>query len=316
MNETDELHIDPTDARALDFLIAAQFDPASIDRMPQELRVNARRLLGELAQIDSYPVAPPNDALVDATLARIAQEERRQAERMNISSQAQPSFRRRFGLPNILAVAAVLIVAAGVAIPVAGQVRQGQSQALCASGLRTLGGGLSAYSADNRGVMPMAAGIASFLSDSNSNNVAATDSGILDHARHLDMLSSKGYCDAKCTRCNGSRNLSYRIPLHRSQIHLSAMSRSPVAADANPVQTMLRKGIIPGSFDCSSVNHDQRGQNVLFTDGSVVWMVSPIAMQGPMNLSDNFWVIREKNGRESMNIRAHSGSPLEILLAN
>jgi len=311
MNQSEETNIDPVEAAALDFLIAAEFDPSAINRMPERLRPSARRILGELREINVYPVTPPSDALIDATLARIAQSERRQSQRMSFFNSQPSSMRRRMGIPNIVTLAAMLIIAAGVAVPLSNQVRQSQSQVMCANGLRTLGSGLSAYAADNRGIMPMTAGLGSFLSEPSSN-----DSDITDNARHLDMLSKNGYCDSKCTRCNGSRNLSYRIPLHKSQTNLSTMQRSPVAADSNPVQALVRRGIMPTSFDIVSQNHGQRGQNILFSDGSVVWMISAIRLGGPMGLPDNFWVIREKNGRESINVRARSGSALEILLAN
>ena len=310
MNKPEETNINPVEAEALDFLIAAEFDPTAIERMPEHLRANARRFLAELQTINSYPVEPPSDALIDATLARIAQEERRQSQRMSFSN-SQPSLRKRLGIPNIVAVAAMLIVAAGVAVPLTNQVRQSQSQLLCSNGLKTLGSGLSAYAADNRGVLPMTAGLGSFLTDSTSN-----ESGIIENAQHLDILAKNGYCDAKCTRCNGSRSLSYRIPMHHSQKNLSSMQRSPVAADANPVQAMVRRGVMPVNFSISSQNHAQRGQNVLFSDGSVIWMVTPNLSNGPKGLFNNIWVIRDKNGIETFNLRANPRHALEIFLAN
>lgn len=311
MNRPEETNIDPVEAEALDFLIAAEFDPNSVERLREPLRPYARKILAELQHINSYPVTPPSDALIDATLARIAQEERRQSDRMNFSNSQPVSLRRRLGIPNVVAVAAMLIVAAGVAVPVTNQVRHSQSQFMCANGLRTLGSGLSAYAADNKGILPMTAGLASFFTDS-----TATDSGIIENAQHLDMLAKNGYCDSKCTRCNGTRNLSYRIPMHKSQMNLSSMQRSPVAADANPVQTMMRRGITPVNFSMSSHNHAQRGQNVLFSDGTVVWMTSPNLTNGPRGLFDNIWVIRDKNGVETINLRANPRNVLEILLAN
>lgn len=310
MNKPEETNINPVEAEALDFLIAAEFDPTAIQRMPEHLRANARRFLAELQNINSYPVESPSDALIDTTLARIAQEERRQSQRLSFSN-SQPSLRKRLGIPNIVAVAAMLIVAAGVAVPLTNKVRQSQTQLMCANGLRTVGSGLSAYAADNRGVLPMTAGLGSFLTDSTS-----MESGIIENAQHLDMLAKNGYCDAKCTRCNGSRNLSYRIPMHHSQKNLSSMQRSPVAADANPVQTMTRRGITPVHFMMSSQNHAQRGQNVLFSDGSVIWMVTPNLSNGPRGLFDNIWVIRDKNGVETFNLRSNPRHALEILLAN
>ncbi len=94
------------------------------------------------------------------------------------------------------------------------------------------------------------------------------------------------------------------------------MQRSPVAADANPVQAMVRRGVTPVNFSISSQNHAQRGQNVLFTDGSVIWMVTPNLSNGPKGLFNNIWVIRDKNGIETFNLRANPKHALEIFLAN
>ncbi len=94
------------------------------------------------------------------------------------------------------------------------------------------------------------------------------------------------------------------------------MQRSPVAADANPVQAMVRRGVMPVNFSISSQNHAQRGQNVLFSDGSVIWMVTPNLSNGPRGLFNNIWVIRDKNGIETFNLRANPKHALEIFLAN
>ncbi len=311
MTSSQDLLPDPNDDDALDYLVEAQFDAAAIDRMPEHLRASARRLLGDLRAIDDYPASEPSSLLVDATLARIAQDERQRALRMSITDASQTSIRRRIRIQNLAALAAMLIVAAGIAIPMSAQVRNSQSQTMCAGGLRTLGGALSAYAADNQGIMPMTAGLGSFFTDS-----LEKETDVIDNARHLEILSKNGYCDAQCTRCNGARSLSYRVPLHASQTSLGTMRRSPIAADANPVQILLRRGIVPRTFDLGSFNHAQRGQNVLFSDGSVVWSISPVLKSGPFGLPDNIWMIRAKNGVETGDLRANPKHPLEVLLMN
>ncbi|MSR44716.1 MAG: hypothetical protein EXS15_05070 [Phycisphaerales bacterium] len=312
MSEPETRDTTMDDSEALDFLIAAQFDPDSIGRMPEHLRASAQRLLGDLQTIHAYPSPMPSDVLVHATLARIAQSQRSTETRMSIN-QERPSLRVRMGIPNFVAIAAMLVVAAGVAIPLSHQVRQSQGQLMCASGLRGLGSGISAYAADNNGIMPMTAGLGSFLADQPAQT---SDSSVLENAKHLDLLSTKGYCDHKCTRCNGARNLSYRVPLHVSQINMATMARSPIAADANPVQSLVLRGIIPLTCKIASDNHGQRGQNVLYSDGSAPWMVSPILQAGPSGVPDNIWVIRGIDGRESTVPRVRAATAREIFLSN
>ncbi len=314
MNNSEEPILDPLDAEALDFLVAAGFDPAAIDRMPSALRANARRLLGDLSAIDLYPTEPASETLVDATLARVAQAERQREDRFALPKEL--SLRRKLHIPNFVAVAAVLLIAAGVAFPVASQVRASSSQAMCANGLRNLGSGISAYASDNMGSMPMTAGLASLFPTGSGSTPPSGDSGIIENARHLEMLSQKGYCDANCTRCNGARNLSYRVPLHRKQTYLTGIGRSAIVADANPVQAILTRGVTPATLELTSHNHGQVGQNVLFSDGSSFWTITPILPAGPTRTRDNIWVIRGINGSDSINLKASSGSPYDIFLAN
>lgn len=309
MSSHEEDKLDPNDELALDFLVEAGFDSASIDRMPEHLRQSARRLLHGLGELDRYPVVPPSESLVDATLARIDQEERHRRERMSFTASKSP--RLRFRMPNLVAVAAVAIVAVGVAFPVAHQVRWSSSQSLCANGLRNLGAGISSYSADNHGMMPMTAGIGGiFTGDSKG------DEGILDNAQHLELLSKKGYCAAGCTKCNGARTLSYRVPLHKAHYSLVSMARSPIAGDANPIQMILQQGRVPNSNMLGSINHGQRGQNILYSDGTVVWTASPILPVGTGGAIDNIWVIQQKNGAESLNIKGRAGRAQDIFLSN
>ncbi len=314
MNQSEEPILDPRDAEALDFLVAAAFDPAAIDRMPSAVRANARRLLGDLGAIDRYPTEPASETLVDATLARVAQAERQRADRFNLPREL--SLRRKLHIPNFVAVAAVLLIAAGVAFPVASQVRASSSQAMCASGLRNLGSGISAYASDNLGLMPMTAGIGSLFSTPSTAAKHSGDEGILENARHLEMLSNKGYCHENCTRCNGARNLSYRVPLHRKQMYLAGIGRSAIVADANPVQAILTRGVTPVTLELVSHNHGQVGQNVLFSDGSSFWTITPILPIGPSRVRDNIWVIHGNDGGDSINLKASSGSPYDIFLAN
>ncbi len=307
-SESSELpQIHELDAQALDLLVEAGFDPSAIDTMPEHLRDRARRLLSTLGKLDAYPTPPASETLVHATLARIDQEERRQRDRLRL----EPAARRRWNIPNVVAVAAVLLVGVGILYPVANEVRSTNSQAMCASGLRSLGSGIAGYSADHGGAMPLTASLVP-----GAGAVPAADAGVLDNARHLEMLASKGYCDAGCTKCNGARTLSYRVPLHPAQVQLAALPRSPIAGDANPVQPLAQRSGSVINADLRSTNHGQRGQNLLYSDGSTGWTISPVIRIGPSGREDNIWVIRGNDGRHSLDLRNRSEDMWDILLAN
>ncbi|MSR28292.1 MAG: hypothetical protein EXS03_01795 [Phycisphaerales bacterium] len=310
MNQSETHDIHPDDAEALDFLVESGFDSASIERMPERLRPRARRLLESLRRIDSYPASAPSDTLIDATLAIVAQEEHRRSQRFRLDGRSG----RRWNLPNAVAVAAVFLVGIGVLYPVANEVRSTNSQAMCASGLRGLGGGFSAYAADHMGSMPQMASLAGPLLG--GPGATKVDSGILANARHLEMLASGGYCDAGCTKCNGARALSYRVPMHARHTQLASLPRSPIAGDSNPVQPLIQRGGTLLSADMRSQNHGQRGQNLLYSDGSTAWTISPVIRAGSGGPEDNIWVIQGRRDGSSVDFSQPSGELWDIFLAN
>ncbi len=306
MNEQDQPKINELDAQALDSLVESGFDDSAIERMPEPVRARARGVLASMRRLESHPPLPPSDTLVDATLARISQAERQQRDRFRFDG----ALRRRWSLPNVVAVAAVLLVCVGVLYPVANEVRSTSSQAMCASGLRSLGNGIASYASDHSGALPSMASLMPALPGQ------APDAAILDNARHLDMLARKGYCDAGCTKCNGARALSYRVPLHDRHVSLAGLPRSPIAGDANPVQPVAIRAGTVANADLRSVNHGQRGQNLLYSDGSTGWTISPIIRVGPSGHEDNIWVIRGRDGRPSLDAKMRTGDVWDILLAN
>ena len=67
------------------------------------------------------------------------------------------------------------------------------------------------------------------------------------------------------------------------------MGRTPLVADANPVIHMRRIGNraeLTSTVSQCSMNHQQRGQNVLFADVSIVWMVTPVLNDDNIYLPD------------------------------
>lgn len=306
MNENESEKMSDADAEALDYLVESGFDAAAVERMPERLRARARGLLATTKRLEEFRPAPPSDTLVDATLARIDQAERQQRERMRLERVSS----RRWNLPNVVAVAAVVLVAVGIVYPVANEVRSSSSQAMCASGLRTLGNGIASYASDHAGALPAMASLAPILPGQSS------DGAILDNARHLEMLARQGYCDSGCTKCNGARSLSYRVPLHDRHVTLAGLPRSPIAGDANPVQPLAARSGGVSNADMRSVNHGQRGQNLLYSDGSTGWTISPVIRVDRSGREDNIWVIRGRDGRPTLDFKMRSGDAWDILLAN
>jgi hypothetical protein len=100
----------------------------------------------------------------------------------------------------------------------------------------------------------------------------------------LLVLERNGYArhDAcRCPACNSGivcGSLAFRVPSANRPFVLQAMGRTPIVADANPAIQYRRAGRtndLSTTASLSSLNHQQRGQNVLFADVSILWLVSP-----------------------------------------
>ena len=139
-----------------------------------------------------------------------------------------------------------------------------------------------------------------------------------DHSGHLLLLERNGYakhdsihCPA-CASRPGCGTFAFRMPSVNTPFQLNAMGRTPLAADANPVILRIRMGHkanIPPSTSPCSMNHQQRGQNVLFTDLSIVWLASP-HING-----DNIYLPNGVKDSESIPLAPHATLNNDIFLA-
>jgi hypothetical protein len=64
----------------------------------------------------------------------------------------------------------------------------------------------------------------------------------------------------------------------------------------------------------NSRNHSEAGQNMLFSDGSVEWRLSPMIVTG-QGLVDNIWLPREDHGRDRLELRSWPTAPEDNFVA-
>jgi len=300
-----EPQLDPRDARIVDQLVQTGWDPAKVVTSSSQ-DADALRALSRLGTLlDRYPAPAPDDALIDATLLSVERADADRTERMSLAD--APIARTRWRLPDFISVAACLLLLVGVAMPVANRVRSTSSQALCANGFRELGSAFAAYSHDSNGNLPMAAGLGSMLNAGPSGNLP--NSLPADNAQAIRVLADKGYCRPGCLQCAGARQLSFRMPLHASHVRMTTLVLSPLAADANPL--LISRGAIP---EASSPNHGGEGQNVLFSDGAVLWKPLPFITVGPSGRIDNMWTLRGVSGNEGVDFKGVKFDQYEVFL--
>ena len=293
-------NLSEADARVLDALAEEGFDPSRIEELPAADRARAEAIVRMLGRLDRMPTEVPSDSLVPQLMDRVKQLEAERRERMRIEPAAP--IRRRIRIPDVVTIAASLLLALGVGWPVLSAVRGASFREQCERNLASIGTGLAAYSHDHRDSIPLAAGLGSFLSGDapTAKSPAAGASNWPDwrtyrHSAALGRLAEASYVGSRCLTCPGCEKdraaLALRVPAAGQRFTLASL-KGMLVSDANPaIETLLDGGDWrSASRDCSS-NHAARGQNVLFDDGSVRWLVSPLLPGG-----DCIWTPSGRNG--------------------
>ena len=211
--------------------------------------------------------------------------------------------RRGLTLIELLMIFLILAVVAGIVIPLVTNQRDRSARAMCMSRLRAIGQAILLYSNDNRGAYPRTrastepvrvptwgTGAAATQPFTDPNGPADNDvsAAIFLLLRTQDVTPEVLNCPAtnaesdkfagltavqRSNFTDVKRNLSYSyqnpypsnstIEKSRRGIsrHIPPGSEYPLAADINP-----------GKDGGNSVNHNARGQNVLYGDGHVAWV--------------------------------------------
>jgi len=233
--------------------------------------------------------------LVEATLARVQQAVDAQDDRLRISSH------RSLRLSDIISVAAVMLLAASILLPVLSSVRSEARKALCQSNLTRVAEALGIYAGANDSSLPMATAgfggrpwidVGSSPERSNSANLYVL---VRNHFSPLSDLACPGNPsaptsalppDAMDWRHLREVSYSYQVQDGRARRMWHLDPSLPIIADRSPVilQIVLRDPIVP---EARSPNHSSRGQHIIRADASVDWIQSPVTQSG-----DNIWLPR------------------------
>ncbi len=281
MSRSHEPHseLSPDDQRLLDQLVEANFDPQAMEPLTPAERRRVSALVSLLGLLSDYPVDDADDTLVYATLARIDRREEERTARMTLGPETSGIRRsRRIHIPDFITVAAVMLIAASVLWPLMSHARRASIDEGCNNNLRALGYAFSTYAADYDGAVPVAMMMAgSHLSWDTFRNVL-----------NLAPLIDKDYCEQGHLDCPGNdihhlTSYSYQWQLPSFRLTWDANPTMVVLGDRNPVIDAARRGTIVAPLTVS-LNHSERGQNVLFSDGSTPWIEKPVVGR------DNIWL--------------------------
>lgn len=307
-----ELALCDGDAAAVDALVGAGWDAA---RVPAACAARSERVAGLLALLDAPAATRGKSDLIASTmnLVRLDRDRRERARR----SAAAGSIAGRTGgfrLSDLVSVAAMLFIGASILWPVLGASRESARQAGCEANMQNAGLGFSLYAGDHRGALPRTPSSQTGVSpgarwwnvgDPEHSHSANLFTLITGGYATLGELSCPGNAEAPINldvrgmqdwRTNREVSFSYQLFSDNRPMWKDSL-RVVVIVDRSPLIERARRGEALDP-EARSLNHGARGQNVLFNDGSVVWLVRPELANG-----DNIWLPRSATGRPGATLR-------------
>lgn len=307
MSEDHPYSLTQADQQALDALLDAAFE---LDSVPADLRQRAERIGRLLGLLNVLPAEEPGDLLVERTLQAVAEARARELATVNQATGGEDHRGLSIRLPDLLGVAAMILISLSVALPVISHSQERARQVACQTNLAQAGMGFSRYAADHGGALPaVAAHAGDTWWDTNKFN---EDGSTRSNSAHYFLLVRSGYVEADELACNAdpvSKRVAITIDMrdwqNREQIPFSYVNlfaqqkptwvgpKRVILVDRNPLFVTSDKKIAQGvADDALSPRHASLGvQNVLFNDGSVMAIDKPVLEDG-----DNIWRLKNHDG--------------------
>ena len=277
---------------------------------PQAAKLYAS-LQDTLSQLDSIEYEPCPDNLAQVTIARLklAASAGKTGLQNLLEKEQKKTFpdktiTRQKPLTNIFevaAVAAMFLIITGLGFPLFSNIRQKSRQTECQAKMRDIGNGLASYANDNKDLLPSVATTAGAPWWKIGHQGAENHSNTI----HLWLLVKENYVDTEDFICPGHKDATPAIfntelttpnndfPLrnnisYSSRINCRQVSQHEaivIMADRNPIFADIPQG--PENYELDnftkilvseklkkimSPNHNQKGQNVLHCDGSVIFI--------------------------------------------
>jgi prepilin-type N-terminal cleavage/methylation domain-containing protein/prepilin-type processing-associated H-X9-DG protein len=227
-----------------------------------------------------------------------------------------PSRRRGFTLSELFVVVLIIAMLIAILLPSVHTIHRGNNRVHCMSNLRQIGYAMMLYMQNNRGAFPRtrassepAAGAQRIpvwgTGSAAANPFTAADAPADNDVtaplflllRTTPQLRPRVFvCPASSQEPDPNAGDGTTPPLTRSNFtdvkkHLSYSYQNPYPSNfvlfgAIGTQTFgsdyaLVADKNPGRDGGNSINHDLRGQNVLYADGHAMWCASPLAGQPP-----------------------------------
>lgn len=342
-----EARLCPQDEKALQALADAEFVVADV---PAEHVARAARHAAVANLVASKPVGvewSPDLAAKTFDLVMLMDESgpipiEREIRRGGVG--------RRFW--DVVAVAATLMLGASVLLPIMAATRARQTQIACFGRLGEVASAMSAYANANQNALPAAT--ASFGGtywntgkDPRSSNSANLFTLVREGYAKLRSLTCPAH-EVQLPECMPASepdsrawdwpeishvSYSYQVMAGPNRPRWNDTVSVAILADRSPVviRSMRKERVHPLE---NSPNHDGRGQSVLFIDGQVRWLTSPVlgfaqlppqGGSGPLRVAeDNIWfpwqveeILRRARAGEEITLQGSElpTSPFDTFLA-
>ncbi len=294
--------LSPADADALDALLAAMARGDQSARRQLEETDRGRVVSQWLDLIDRWPADPPAEDLVARTMARVRQAEQRHEVIARIDEtriDAGPTAAIAFRWSELIAVAAVMLIAVSLLWPMLARSRSDAMRVACAANLNAAGVSMRSYAADNGRILPR---YASQPGASWWNVGQPFENGFVQsNSANLYKLRRTGYADLKSLTCptNGetasqlaasafdwpsprSISYSYQNQFTAEPTRVERSAGIVVLADKNPLFTAVDGDASRLTFESSrdlnapGQRHADAGQSALILDGRVIWTKAPV----------------------------------------
>lgn len=300
------------DARAFDALLACRASGNATGPMPPGSAERASAAADIASLLDRWRPADAEAALTDRTMQAIDRA-RRQTTHARIAYDSPTATHSSqgwlIGIRQVGSVAALIVIAGSLLIPVLGKARADAQVADCKQNLALAGSGLSQFADDNNDTLPtprpepVFSQLMRFAEDGDGQAISSGAVYMLALPRNGYLRQEQLTCPAADTsRVQGGLYSAQAVAGSRA-LRLSSLD-GPVMADTNPLYTRSGDRVIrqAGWDNTRSANHKQRGQNVLMTDGSVMWTLQPVVRHH--NSDDNIWT-RDAHPREDQERSGH-----------
>jgi hypothetical protein len=291
----------------LDALVDVGYDPAGLEALSDADRRRADRLHALFGLLNDYPTDDADESLLDATLARINRYEDQRKSRMRVDMEPRRFRGLPFRLPDFITVAAVMLIGVAFLWPTLTTIRNSSLDQRCQNNMRLMSHAFSHYAADSNGEMPMA--LASFGGGAGGASWDRVPNVVVNLAPLVDgQYCSRGHLNCPGNHDQHTYSYQWQKPGTRLMWGGVAAQVTIVLGDRNPIIDAARAGHIAPAL-VMSPDHAGRGQNVLSTDGSTLWMVEPIIGRH----QDNIWL---PHGVDRLRAGAQPAAKWDVFLAH